>query len=189
MNRSGSFFLIVAITAAISFTWLNSSWVTYKDFIFDQKDRQIDYYLSDFSILNTYPDGNMRYILKGRHLIHQQSSSASKIISPTIEAQDIDDSLIVISADNAIQSKKNGPILLDGEVIVTKSSTQLIENFNLLTSDLSYNPLSKELSSDADLILTSPVSGELKGMGFSTKLDEQELRIHNNVQAVFIPAK
>jgi len=189
MNRSGFFLLIFAIIVAISFTWLNSSWMTYKEFVFDQQDKKIDYYLSDFSILNTYPDGNMRYILKGRHLVHQQSNRASKIINPSIEARDIDNSLITITADNALQDQKDGPILLEGEVIVTKSSSELNENFNLLTSDLSYNPNNNEINTEADLILTSPLSGEIKGIGFSTNLDEQELRIHKNVQAIFIPAK
>ena len=41
MNRSGFFFLTFAIIAAISITWLNSSWVTYKEFVFEQQDKQI----------------------------------------------------------------------------------------------------------------------------------------------------
>ena len=188
MNRNGFFFLVFAIVVAVGFTWLNSTWLTYKSFVFDQKDKQIDYYLSDFSILNTYPDGGMKYLIKGQHLVHQQSGSASKIIKPTIEARDVDNSIILITAKLAQQDKKNGPILLEGKVDVIKNSDKEVENFKLQTTDLSYNPNSREISTDKELIFTT-THGELKGVGFSTKLDEQELRILKNVQAKFTPAK
>ena len=188
MNRSGLFFLVFAIVVAVAFTWLNSTWLSYKGFVFDQKDKQIDYYLSDFSILNTYPDGRMKYLIKGQHLVHQESTKASKIIKPTIEARDVDESIITISANEAQQDKKNGPILLVGKVEVDKNSEDDKENFKLLTRDLTYNPTNRELSSDAEINLSSS-SGDLKGIGFRTKLDEQELRIHKNVRAMFNPSK
>ena len=188
MNRSGFFFLIFAIILAIAVTWVNSSWLSYKTFVFDRQEKQIDYYLTDFSILNTYPDGSMRYLLKGQNLIHQQSNGASKIIKPTIEARDVDNSIISITANEAQQDNKNDPILLAGKVAVIKNSNNKDESFKLLTTDLSYNPNSQEIYTDAELFFSSS-SGELKGVGFSTKLDEQELRILKNVQAKFIPAK
>jgi len=188
MNRSGFFFLLFAIIVAVGFTWLNSTWLSYQAFSFDRQEKQIDYYLTDFSVLNTYPDGSMKYSIKGQHLIHQQSTSASTIIKPKIEARDVDNSIISITANEAQQDKKNGPILLEGEVDVIKNSEDKNENFKLFTTDLSYNPSSREISTDAELFFTSS-SGELKAKGFSTKLHEQELRIHKNVQAKFIPAK
>lgn len=188
MNRSGIFFLIFAIVIAIAFTWLNSTWLSYQSFVFDRQEKQIDYYLSDFSILNTYPDGSMKYMIKGQHLVHQESSGASKIIKPTIEARDIDQSIITITALEANQITKNGAILLEGQVDIVKNSKDQTENFKLLTSDLSYNPTSRELSTDATLSFSSP-SGDFTGVGFSTNLDEQELRIHKNVQAKFIPTQ
>ena len=181
MNRSGFFFLVFAIILAIAVTWLNSSWLSYKTFVFDRQEKKIDYYLTDFSILNTYPDGSMRYLLKGQNLIHQQSNSASKIIKPTIEARDVDNSIISITANEAQQDNKNGPILLAGKVAVIKNSNNKDESFKLLTTDLSYNPNSQEIYTDAELFFSSS-SGELKGVGFSTKLDEQELKILKNVQ-------
>jgi len=188
MNRSGIFFLFFAIVVAVAFTWLNSTWLSFQGFVFDRQDKQIDYYLSDFTILNTYPDGTMKYRIKGQHLVHQESTKASKIIKPTIEARDVDDSIITITANRAQQGRKNGPILLADTVDVVKNSNKENENFKLLTSDLFYNPSSRELSTDAKLTFSSP-SGEFTGLGFSTKLDEQELRIHKNVQAKFIPSK
>jgi len=188
MNRSGIFFLIFAIVIAVAVTWLNSTWLTYQNFVFDRQVRQIDYYLTDFTIVNTYPDGSMQYRIKGQHLVHQESSKASKIIKPVIQARDIKNSLITITANEALQDSKNGPIILTDKVDIEKKSVDETENFKLLTSDLAYNPISRELSTDAELTFTSP-SGELTGLGFSTKLDEQELRIHKNVQAKFIPSK
>ena len=188
MNRSGFFFLIFAILVALTVTWLNSNWLSYKGFVFSSKDRQIDYYLSDFTLLNTYPDGQMRYLLKGTHIIHQQSSIASQIFSPILQAQDKDNGVISITANKAQQDKKNGPIVFPGDVNIETRSSKPVENFKLLTSDLTYNPLKKELSSNAKVVLTSE-AGNMQGVGFSTNLDEQELRIHKNVQAILIPAK
>ncbi len=188
MNRNGFFFLVFAIIVAVGFTWLNSTWLTYKDFVFNKQDKQIDYYLSDFTILNTYPNGSLKYLIKGQHLVHQQSTSASKIIKPAIEARDVDNTKIFITANQAQQARRNGPIILEDTVEVIKEGNKEAENFKLLTSDLTYNPNNREISTDKELSFSS-ITGELKGIGFSTKLDEQELRILKNVQAKFNPAK
>ena len=188
MNRSGLFFLIFAIAIALTFTWLNSTWLSYKGLEFSQKDKLVDYYLSDFTLLNTFPDGQMRYLVTGQHLVHQQSTGASRIFSPVLKAQDSDNGIITLTAKTAQQVKRNGSIMLLGKVNVDKKGNTLSENFELLTSDLTYNPIKKELSSDAELVLTS-VNGNLQGVGFDTQLDDQELRIHKNVQAEFTPAK
>lgn len=188
MNRSGFFFLVFAILIALTITWLNSTWLSYKGFVISSKDRQVDYYLSDFTLLNTFPNGKMRYLLKGTHLIHQQSTGASQIFSPVIQARDTDNGKISITAKKARQDKKNGPIVLPGEVNIEKRSSKPVENFKLFTSDLTYNPVKKELSSTAKVALKSEF-GNMQGVGFSTNLDEQELRIHKNVQAILIPEK
>ena len=188
MNRSGFFFLVFAILIALTITWLNSTWLSYKGFVISSKDRQVDYYLSDFTLLNTFPNGKMRYLLKGTHLIHQQSTGASQIFSPFIQARDNDNGKISITAKKARQDKKNGPIVLPGEVNIEKRSSKPVENFKLFTSDLTYNPVKKELSSTAKVALKSEF-GNMQGVGFSTNLDEQELRIHKNVQAILIPEK
>ena len=188
MNRSGLLFLMFAIVIALVFTWLNSTWLSYKGFVFSKDEKQVDYYLSDFTILNTYPDGQMLYFLTGQHLVHQQSTGGSRIFNPVIQARDIDEAIITLTAKKAQQSVKDGPILLLDKVDMVKESTKPRESFKLLTNDLTYNPIRKELSSIAKLELSSE-NGNLQGVGFNTKLDEKELRIHKNVQAEFIPAK
>jgi len=188
MNKSGILFLLFAITILVVFTWLNSTWLSYRSFGLSQNVKKIDYYLSDFTLLNTYPDGTMRYQLKGSHLVHQQSTGASEIFSPILQARDMDDTIITLNSKTALQEKKNGPIQLTDEVSIIKKATQPSESFKLLTNDLIYNPIKKELSSDEELVFISDM-GSLKGVGFNTNLDKQELRIHKNVQAEFTPAK
>jgi LPS export ABC transporter protein LptC len=188
MNRSGLFFLVFTSILALGFTWLNSTWLSYKDFNFSQKDKIVDYYLSNFTLLNTYPDGQMRYLVKGQHLIHQQSSGSSQIFNPVIQARDSDNGIISITAKHAQQNKKNGPILLNDTVDIVKKSNKPKTDFKLLTSNLTYNPVKKELSSEDEITLTSDL-GSIKGVGFNTNLNEEELRIYKNVQAVLIPAK
>lgn len=188
MNKSGFFFLLFAIVIAVGFTWLNATWLSYKGFVIDRQDKQVDYYLTDFTVLHTYPDGTMQYLVRGQHLVHQQSTGASNIVQPQLQARDVDNALITIHANSAIQAQKEGNIVLQGSVDVTKKSNTPAENFKLVTRDLSYNPKDQEISTQAKLQFTSP-SGELTGQGFSTKLDEQELRIHNHVHAKFIPSQ
>jgi len=188
MNRSGLLFLFIASVVALAFTWLNSTWLSYKGFSVSKNEKLIDYYLSDFTVLNTYPNGNMHYLIKGEHLVHQQSTGSSQIFSPVLQAKDIDGEIITLRAKTAEQSKKNGPINLNGEVVAIKDSHEVTESFELLSQNITYNPLIRELSSDEEITLTS-INGVLKGIGFNTKLDEEELRIHKNVQAIFIPTK
>lgn len=187
MYRSGLLFLLFAITVGGLFTWLNSTWLSFRGFELIHKEKQIDYYISDFTLLNTYPDGQMRYLLTAQNLVHQQSTEASEIFSPVLQSRDIDNSIISITSKTARQDKKDDPIQLFGKVEVVKKSPQKAQSFKLLTTDLIYNPIKKELSSDTKVLFTSDM-GEMQGVGFNTKLDEQELRIHNDAQADFTPA-
>ncbi len=188
MNRGGALFFLTAIIIAGLLTWLNNRWLTLKDFQFSQTEKKIDYYLSDFTLLNTYPNGEMRYRVQGQHLIHQQQSGGSEIFKPLLQARDIDGTLLSITSEKAQQLKKGGNILLSGDVKVVKKSDSIKESFSLETKDLNYNPENKTLSSDKPVNLQS-YSGMIKGNGFYTKLDEQELRIRSNVHIEYQPTR
>ena len=186
MSRSSLTVLVIAILAIVV-TWLNSSWHSYKEILLPQNEKVIDYYLTDFTLLNTTPDGSMRYFLKGQNLTHQQSTNASEIFHPNIQASDNDGAKISLNAESAIQENKDGPITLMGDVILNSSNTDIANNFNLKTSNLVYDSLKKELSSKTKVILSTN-SGKIEGTGFNSKLDEQSLRIHSNVHIEFLPA-
>jgi len=189
LNRSGIFFLIGAILIFIATTWLNSQWISFKYFQLTKKEKQIDYYLSNFTLLNVQENGEMQYFVTGRHLIHQQSTGASEIFNPVLEARNDDSTITSLVAKKAVQMKKNGEIRLQGAVIVTKEADDKNSNgFNIRTSDLIYNPINRELRSNARLTFTSD-QGSFQGIGFSSKLDEQEFRINANVQAKYQPQK
>ncbi len=187
MNRGGLFLLIFSIVTLISVTWLNSTWLSFKGFQLTQKDKKIDYYLSDFTLLNTQADGTMRYFVTAQHLIHQQSTDSSEIFKPLLQARDSDGTLITLKSNKAEQTK-GGEIHLLGDVSVIKSGLKDEGNFELTTRDLVYNPIEKTLSSKYKVQLKTH-HGQLNGIGFSSKLDEQELRIHSNVQIQFNPPK
>ncbi len=187
MNRGGLLLLVLSMVIALAITWLNSTWLTYKGFQFTQKVKKIDYYLSDFTLLNTLPDGQMRYFVTAEHLVHQQSTNSSGIFKPLLQASDVDGSMITLKSDKAEQNKE-GIITLVEDVNVMKNGPKIKENFELITHNLIYNPKQKTLSSTSKVIFTS-YQGQLQGVGFSSKLDEQELRIHSNVRAEFNPAK
>ena len=189
MNRSGLFFLISAIIIALAATWFNTQFVKFKYFQISKKEKKIDYYLSDFTLLNVKENGQMRYLVTGKHLIHQQVSGASEIINPVLEASNIDGTITSLVSKKAIQEKKNGKIQLQGLVAVNKESAKELSNgYNIQTSDLIYNPITREIRSDSKLTFKS-ANGTLQGTGFSSKIDEQEFRIHSNVQAIYQPQK
>jgi len=190
VNKGGLTFLIIAIVLALAFTWLNSSWHTYKEILLPQNVKKIDYYLTDFTLLNTQSDGSMRYLLKGKNLTHQQTTGRSEIFNPQIKATDSDGSIISLQAGSATQVDKNGLITLLGDVKLDKkgSDDDATSNFQLTASDLVYNPLKKELSSKTKVILNTD-SGRIEGVGFNSKLNEQSLRIHSNVHIEYKPAK
>jgi len=187
MNKSGLLLLISAFIFAIAITWLNTSWLTVKDFTLSKNEKKIDYYLSDFTLLNTQKNGQMRYRIKGQHLVHQQSTGGSQIFKPLIQARDSDNTIITIQSNKAQQPLKDGVIQLLGNVTVVKESKITNESFQLETKDLNYNPQEKILSSDAKVSLHSD-SGNIEGIGFHSKLDESELRILSNVHIEFKPA-
>jgi len=188
MNKGGLTFLIVAIVVALGFTWLNSSWKSYKDIILPQTAKKIDYYLSDFTLLNTQADGSMRYLLKAQNLTHQQSSGHSEIFNPQITAIDSDGGVISLHAESAIQTDKDAVIKLTGKVDLNKTGGEKRTAFQLESNDLIFDPLKKELSSTAKVILKTDF-GKIEGIGFNSKLNEQALRIHSNVHIEFQPAQ
>ena len=192
MNRKGLFLLIFSVSIAITITWLNSFWLSYKDFVSDTNEKQFDYHLSDFSLLQTSNTGEMKYYLEGQHLTHKNTTGGSEIFNPLIQINDSDDKLLFIQAKKAFQKKSQGDIELSGSVLIKKleindQKTQTPQpNFKLETEKLVFNPIKKELSSDTDITLTSK-DGLLTGTGLYGKLDQQELRILSNVHAKFDP--
>jgi len=130
MRSIGILAFIVSILFAGVVTWLNLSWKTIKQFTNETSQSRIDYYLSNFTLINTDQAGNISYQLSAEHLIHKQASGASEIYRPKIKKQSVNGDLLTINAEKA-----------------------------------------------------------MTGVGFETKLDEQELRILSNVQAEFQPSQ
>ena len=186
MNRNGSIMLIIAIFIAIVTLWINTNWMSHKNFQFIKKDKKIDFYLSDFTLLNTQANGEMRYLIKGKHLIHQVSNKATVLFSPLIKAQNTNAEITSIKADKAEQKEKNGSIYLLGEVYIEKQTIASTESTKFKTRDLVYNPIEKILSTDSKVTFLSEF-GHFNGVGLTSKLDEQEIRIHSNVQSEFFP--
>ena len=201
MNYKGLLLLITSIMTALAVTWLNNFWLSYQTFISIKNERQIDYYLSDFSLLNTSAEGELKYYLQGRHLVHKNSTGGSEIFQPTIQATDSDGQTLLIQAEKAQQKKTQGVIELAGSVLIKKihnknkstskhlQSEQLSHHssdFILETKNLSFDPIKREIFTDAMITLTTK-DGSLTGTGLHSQLDQQELRILSNVHAKFDP--
>ena len=201
MNLKGLLLVIISIIIAVAVTWLNNVWLSYQEFVSAGNERQIDYYLSDFSLLNTTAKGEMKYYMQGQHLVHKNSTGASEIFQPMIQAADHHGETLFIHAEKAQQKQSQGVIELAGSVLIQKTTQQnkttnngiqldSLDNkttdFRLKTANLSFDPIKREIFTDAAITLTTK-DGLLTGTGLRSQLDQQELRILSNVHAKFDP--
>jgi len=188
MKNVGVIAFFLSVLFATAATWLNLSWKTIKQFTNEASQTRIDYYLSDFKLINTDKSGKIIYHLNGEHLIHKQAGGDSEIYRPHISNQASDGKLLTIDAEKAVQTGKDGNITLIGEVKVQQAETNDAPGFKLLTKNLTYNPVEQKISSPAksDFITAQ---GAISGVGFETGLNDQELRILSNVQAEFKPSQ
>ncbi|WMP16864.1 LPS export ABC transporter periplasmic protein LptC [Thiothrix lacustris] len=109
-----------------------------------EKD-QIDYYLSDFSIMAIESDGKVGYELTGRHLSHWQGKRQSRIIAAEIKTS---------------------------------------AGFKLQSDRLLYDQATREISTDAEVFITSP-SGTTQSTGLTAKLDDNLLKLDSNVRSTY----
>lgn len=201
MNYKGLFLLVFSIIIALTVTWLNNFWLSYQEFISAGNEREIDYYLSDFSLLNTTPNGAMKYYLQGQHLVHKNASGGSEIFRPVIQAADHDGKILFIQADKAQQKNAQDVIKLEGSVLIQKTTrpnkttansipldslSDKHADFKLTTASLSFDPIKREIFTEATITFITK-NGFLTGKGLHSQLDQQELRILSNVHAKFDP--
>ena len=188
MKSFGRIFFVLAIIFATAITWLNLSWKSIEQLTNSPSESRIDYYLNDFTLIATDGEGKVRYQVTGQHLTHNQATDASEIYQPSIEARADDNELITINAQKATQEPKSGNITMNGDVKLHKPQLDTSPEFRLTTQSMTYSPSKKTVSGTDDIELVSD-QGFLRGTGFETNLDEQELRILSNVQAEFNPAQ
>ena len=186
MKSIGIVAFVLSVLFAATVTWLNLSWKTITQFTNEASQSRIDYYLSDFTLIDTNQSGEISYQLTAEHLIHKQASGASEIYRPHIKQQSSDGKLLTIDSEKAIQEGKGGNITLTGEVRVQQAKTKDYPGFTLITQNLTYNPVEQKISSQAKSDFIS-AQGTMTGIGFETRLNDQELRILSNVQAEFKP--
>ena len=188
MRSIGIMAFVVSVLFAGILTWLNLSWRTITQFTNETSQSRIDYYLSDFTLINTDKSGKISYQLKADHLIHKQASGGSEIYRPHIKMKSGNGDLLTINAEKTMQTNKGGNITLTGEVSVRQTSINEQLGFTLLTQNLTYNPMEQKISSTEKSDFIS-AQGLMTGVGFETSLDDQELRILSNVQAEFQPSQ
>ncbi|RVU86146.1 LPS export ABC transporter periplasmic protein LptC [Leucothrix sargassi] len=188
MKGTGRIFCVLAVITGSAATWLNLSWKSIEQLSNSPSESRIDYYLNDFTLMATDANGKVRYHVAGQHLTHNQASGSSEIYVPLIEARAEDGELVTIKAQKAIQESKSGNITLNDEVKLHKPLFEQSPEFSLTTQNMTYRPSNNTISSMDDIELISE-QGFIRGTGFETNLEEQELRILSNVQAEFNPAK
>ena len=184
MKNIGILAFVLSVLFAGVVTWINLSWKSIKQFTNITSVSRINYYLSDFTLTNTDALGNISYQLDGEHMIHKQLTGSTEVYKPNIIKSSSSGGMLTIDAEKAIQLKKGDNILLSGDVKAVQHDADGTLVFTLLTQDLTYNPNEQKLSSEAKSDFIG-VQATTTGVGFDTMLDDQEIRIHSNVQSEF----
>jgi LPS export ABC transporter protein LptC len=185
MQKSGVLFLILAILIALMGTWLHNLWLQQQSTEFESTEKQIDYYLSDFSLLVTDPKGQMKYRMQGEHFVHHQQNKESDIYRPRVQARS-NDAMLTLEAEKAKHSGF-GDIDLRGDVKLDIPETKQTPGFSLQSESLVYSPTKREIATKDSFSLKTTDGNIMNGTGMSENLDEQILRINSNVQTKFLP--
>ncbi len=146
---------------------------------------QIDYYLSDFSVMAVADDGSVNYELAGHHLSHWQAKKQSLIVEPRIRGEGkTPDERMQLRADEALVDQQTQLAELTGNVQALKPQTGKEGAMELRTDYLTYNMQNREMTTNAVVTITSP-SGTMQSTGLTGKLDEDLLRFDSNVRSTY----
>ncbi len=185
MQKNNHIWLILAILLALTVTWIHNLWQSQQQFIAKIDKTRVDYYLSDFSLLITDNEGQMRYSLQANHFVHHVESKQSDIYFPMIQAKQNDEN-IMIESEKATQLS-NGDIELTGEVSIKKPESAQREGYTLITENLRYAPSMQTIETQNDFTFATTGGTLMRGTGVTEELNNQVLRIKSNVHAEFQP--
>ncbi|CAA6813888.1 MAG: Unknown protein [uncultured Thiotrichaceae bacterium] len=182
---NGLIFLILACIIAIAGTWLNRLWQEQQQFTEKLDRSQIDYYLSDFSLISTDTNGQAQFILSGDHFIHRREKKESEIYNPAIIIHSEGESLS-IHAEEA-RHFANEDMELMGSVSISKPESENLAGYELRTSNLKYSPSMDRLSTEQALSLNSTDNAEISGIGLIHDLKNEVIQIQDKVHAEYLP--
>lgn len=182
---NGLILLIIACVIALAGTWLNKLWQEQQQFTVKLDRSQIDYYLSDFSLISTDTNGQPQFILSGDHFIHRREKKESEIYQPAIVINSEGETLS-IKAEEALHSA-NQDLELIGQVSISKPESENLAGYAMHTSNLKYSPSMDRISTEQPLSLTSTDKAEMSGTGLLYDLKNQAIQIQDKVHAEYLP--
>lgn len=183
---NGLILLIIACVIAIAGTWLNKLWQEQQQFTEKIDRSQIDYYLSDFSLVSTDTSGQPQFILSGDHFIHRREKKESEIYSPAVVIH-YENETLSIHAEEA-RHYANEDVELIGKVSISKPVSEKMAGYEINTSDLHYSPSLDRISTEQPLSLRSTDNAEIKGVGLLHDLKNEVLQIKDKVHAEYLPS-
>ncbi|HPE61206.1 MAG TPA: LPS export ABC transporter periplasmic protein LptC [Thiolinea sp.] len=151
---------------------------------------EIDYYMTNFSFSAINAAGETSMNLRGQYQAHWRERKTSFIIEPRLDSHryqtDAPEDTVSLSASEAVLDHRDNIAALQGEVHLlarTRGETRL----DLTTTELQYDINNNIISTTEAVLLKSP-GFVLQGTGLTAKLDQESLRINNNVRSTYIPA-
>ncbi|HPQ97362.1 MAG: LPS export ABC transporter periplasmic protein LptC [Thiothrix sp.] len=156
----------------------------------DTRQDEIDYYMTNFSFSAINAAGETGMQLSGQYQAHWRERKTSFIIEPRLESHryqaGVAADTVNLSASEAVLDHRDNIAALQGEVHLL-ARVQGEEQLDLTTAELQYDINNNVASTTEDVLIKSP-GFVLQGTGLEAKLDEESLRINNNVRSTYTPA-
>jgi LPS export ABC transporter protein LptC len=149
-----------------------------------EKD-QVDYYLLNFSIMQTGADGKVTSELAGRHLSHWKEEKQSTVIAPIIFNGTDPTERTKTTADEAQVDQAKQQAKLINNVHIHQPAKGSRSESDLYTDHLNYDMTNHLVSTDAKVLITSPPNNTMQSTGLTGKLDEDLLRFNANVHSIY----
>ncbi len=186
MRYSGITYLALAVAFAATLTWLHKLWRTQSVFTEKLNTSEIDYYLSDFSLLSFDSNGNKRFIVSGEHFVHQRATKTSDIYKPSFIVHTETNTVTMVA--NKARQDTTGDITLNGKVSLTRPESETNTGLEIQTVDLHYSPDKRIAYTNAPVRLIMTDGNTLSAVGMEEDLTTQTTRLLSDVHAEYKPA-
>jgi lipopolysaccharide export system protein LptC len=145
-----------------------------------------DYYLDNFSLVQTDETGILRYRLRAERMSHLELDGTSEFEAPVFVFHRPPSPEWEISSERAWASPNAEEVHLLGGVTLHRAATTATEAIHILTSNVRLWPETQTALTDESVIATSGQHW-IRGIGMSANMAEGNLDLLSHVRAHYVP--
>lgn len=181
--------VVLAIGAAIT---LGSFWVLEVmrkgiiDSMPDAPRTEPDIYVEKFNFVRMSQSGDAQYSMSGKRLIHHPEDNSFEIELPVVNSLGAERPPMTTRAQRARVEEDYSKVHMYEDVEVDRPATPGSQHFNLKSEYLLLLPDDDVMKSDKPVDMTLGTS-KLRGTGMYANNATRELRLSNNVSALYYP--